>query len=208
MDTTKLLWGDWNPVVRDPIDLLRLTLLVGAAGYAAAGEAAAAAVLAVLGGVTLLARLVNLPRPLDLAVVAAMALQGWGEVLGLFDSVAWFDNMVHVTLPMLTSPVVYVGLARLGVLPHPEDETHLRHYAGIFIVTLALGLAIGAVWEMVEFTSDLLFGTDLSLGNRDTVTDLMFDGTGAVVGAGGLVAWARFGWVSVRRTSPAAGPPA
>jgi uncharacterized membrane protein YjdF len=128
-----------------------------------------------------------------------MALQGFGEAYGLYDEFVRFDDVVHVTLPLLTAPVVYIGLARLEVVPDPRDETHMPHYAGIFVVTTSLGIAIGALWEIAEWTSDAWFGTNLSLGNDDTVGDLVRDTFGSVLGAALLVAWARFGWGSVRR---------
>ncbi|CCG03751.1 alpha/beta hydrolase [Blastococcus saxobsidens] len=124
MDTRTLLLGDWTPVVRDGIDVLRLVVLGAAAWYALSGDAGAAAVLAVMGGVTLLARAVDLPRVHDLSVTVGMALQGFGEVWGLYDRFVRFDDLVHVTLPMLTAPVVYIALARLDVVPDPRDETH------------------------------------------------------------------------------------
>ncbi len=199
MDTRRLLLGDWTPVVRDGIDVLRLLLLGGAVGYALAGRGGAAALLAFLGAVTLLARLVNLPRVYDLSLTLAMALQGFGEVWGLYDRFVRFDDLVHVTLPLLTSPVVYIALARLDVVPDPRDETHARHYVGIAVVTAALGIAIGALWEIWEWRSDAWFGTRLSEGNDDTNGDLVRDTIGALIGAALLVVWARFGWGSVRR---------
>ena len=199
MDTRKLVFGDWTPVIRDGIDVLRLAVLAGAVGFGLAGDAGGAAVLGLLGGVTLLARLVNLPRVYDLCLTAAMALQGFGEAFGLYDQFVRFDDLVHFTLPLLTAPVVYIGLARLEVVPDPRDETHLPHYAGIFVVTTSLGMAIGALWEIAEWRSDAWFGTGLSLSNDDTVGDLVRDSIGSVVGAALLVVWARFGWGSVRR---------
>ncbi|RJK96718.1 hypothetical protein [Vallicoccus soli] len=199
MDTRTLVLGDWSPVVRDGIDLLRLTLLGGALGYALAGDPGAATTLAALGALTLLARLVQLPRLYDLSFTAAMVLQGWGEVLGLYDRFVRFDDLVHVTLPMLTAPVLYIALARLDVVPDPKDETHGRHYAGIAVVTFALGATLGALWEVVEWRSDAWFGTSLSIDNDDTVGDLVRDCLGSLLGAGLLVVWARWGWGSVRR---------
>ncbi|TYP88865.1 hypothetical protein [Blastococcus xanthinilyticus] len=199
MDARRLLLGDWTPVVRDGIDLLRLAILGGALWYAVAGDAGAAAVLAVMGTVTLVARGVNLPRVYDLSVVVGMALQGFGEVWGLYDRFVRFDDLVHLTLPMLTAPVVYIALARADVVPDPRDETHLRHYVGIAVVTAALGITVGALWEIYEWRSDAWLGTDLSEGNDDTNGDLVRDSLGALIGAALLVAWARFGWGSVRR---------
>jgi hypothetical protein len=199
MDTRTLVLGDWNPLVRDGIDLLRLALLGGAAGYALAGDGGAAAVLGGLGALTVLARLVDLPRVYDLSFTLAMLLQGYGEVLGLYDAWVRFDDVVHVTLPLLTAPVLYIALARLDVVPDPRDETHVQHYVGIFVVTAALGIAMGALWEVVEWRSDAWLGTALSLSNDDTVGDLVRDTLGALAGAALLVAWSLWGWGSVRR---------
>ncbi|MGY1680675.1 hypothetical protein [Geodermatophilus sp. SYSU D01176] len=199
MDGRTLLLGDWTPVIRDGIDVLRLVVFVGAGVYAADGRWGSAALLAALGSVTLVARLVNLPRLYDLALTLGMALQGFGETLGLYDRFLRFDDLVHFTLPMLTAPVVYIALARADVVPDPRDETHLQHYVGIGVVTAALGIAIGALWELFEWRSDAWFGTALSEDNDDTNGDLFRDTLGSLVGAALLVVWARFGWGSVRR---------
>jgi hypothetical protein len=199
VDTRRLVLGDWTPVVRDGIDVLRLLILGGAVAYALAGRGGAAALLGFLGAITLMARAVNLPRVYDLSLTLAMALQGFGEVWGLYDRFVRFDDLVHVTLPLLTAPVVYVALARLDVVPDPRDETHVRHYVGIAVVTAALGIAIGALWEIWEWRSDAWFGTQLSESNDDTNGDLVRDTIGSLLGAALLVVWARFGWGSVRR---------
>jgi hypothetical protein len=199
VDARRLVLGDWTPVVRDGIDVLRLVILGGALAYAIAGRPGAASLLAALGAVTVVARLVNLPRVYDLCLTAGMALQGFGETFGLYDQFVRFDDLVHFTLPMLTAPVVYIALARLDVVPDPRDETHLRHYVGIAVVTAALGISIGALWEIYEWRSDAWLGTALSEGNDDTNGDLVRDTLGSLVGAALLVAWARFGWGSVRR---------
>jgi hypothetical protein len=199
VDARTLLMGDWSRPVRDGIDVLRLAILAGAVGFAVAGDAGAAVVLTIVGGIAVAARFLQLPRVYDLCLTAGMALQGFGEAFALYDRFAHFDDLVHFTLPLLTAPVVYIALARLDVVPDPRDETHLQHYAGIFVVTLALGIAVGALWEVYEFHSDAWLGTQLSEGNADTVGDLVRDSLGSLVGAVLLVAWARFGWGSVRR---------
>jgi hypothetical protein len=199
VDTRRLVLGDWSPVVRDGIDVLRLVILGGAVAYAVAGRTGSAALLALLGGITLLARLINLPRVYDLALTLGMALQGFGETFGFYDQWLHFDDLVHFALPFLTAPVVYIALARLDVVPDPRDETHLQHYIGIAVVTTALGITIGALWEVFEWRSDAWFGTALSESNDDTNGDLVRDSLGSLAGAALLVVWARVGWGSVRR---------
>jgi hypothetical protein len=129
----------------------------------------------------------------------ALALHAVGEALGWYDDVEWFYRVVHVVLPGLLAPVLYIGLARLDVLPDPRDETHARHYVGLALVTFCLGMAVGGIREIVEFASDGLLGSDLSEGNVDTVGDLVADAVGSLPGALLLVAWAVGGWGSVRR---------
>jgi hypothetical protein len=85
MNWRRLLLGDWHPLIRDPIDVLRAANIVGAAVFAAAGNGSAALRLAVTAALTVLARVINVPRPFDLGFAIGMALQGWGNVAGLFD---------------------------------------------------------------------------------------------------------------------------
>jgi hypothetical protein len=199
MSPRRLLLGDWHPWLRDPIDVLRGLLVVGAVAFALAGDGKG---VALLGGAAVVAWAVRpllLPRAYDLALVLALTLQAWGEALGLYDSVAWFDNVVHFTLPFFGAPTLYIVLARLDVVPDPKDETHVRHYVGIAIVAFALGVALGGLWEIAEWGSDNTLGSSLQIDNDDTVGDLIADSLGAACGSALLVCWARWGWGSVRR---------
>lgn len=199
MDARTFFMGDWGRVVRDPIDLLRATFLIGAVVFAVTGEVKGVANLLVGGVAVLVARLVNLPRLYDLGFVLAMILTGWGEALGLYDSIESYDNFVHFLVPMLGSQVAYIALARIEVLPDMRDHTDRRHLTGIFLVTFALGVAIGGLWEIVEWGSDNTLGSELQIDNDDTVGDLIADSLGAAAGGALLVAWTVYGWGSVRR---------
>ncbi len=145
MDARRLILGDWHPLLRDGIDVLRLLLVAGAVVCGVAGNYHGMGYLAISALIALAARPVQLPRVYDLALVLACCLQGFGEAFGLYDSIAWFDNVVHFSLPFFFAPTLYVVLARLDVVPDPKDETHLRHYVGIAIVTFALGVALGGL---------------------------------------------------------------
>ena len=199
IDTRKLVMGDWSPIVRDPLDLLRLAFAVGAVAFAAAGDAAGAFNLLLAFAVLVAARLANLPRVYDLAVIVALVFTQGGEALNLYDAIAWYDRVVHVVVPMLASQVVYLCLARIEVMPDPAEETLPRHEAGMLIAVFALGLAVGALWEIFEWSSDGLFGSQLSEGNTDTVGDLIADACGSLAGGALMVLWAERGWGSVRR---------
>jgi len=197
--TRTLVLGDWGRVIRDPIDLLRLTFFGGAVVFALTGQLGGAGNLVISGLLLLAARAVDLPRLYDLALSLAMILTGWGEALGLYDAISFYDNIVHFLTPLFSSQVAYIALARAEVLPDPRDETGPRHHVAIFLVTAALGIAIGAVWEIFEWASDGAFGSRLQTGNDDTVGDLIADTLGSLTGGALLVAWTAFGWGSVRR---------
>lgn len=201
MDGRRLLLGDWTPYVRDGIDVLRIALVLATGAALVVGETAGALALGFATVLTLVARVVNLPRAYDLPFVLVLSLHAAGEALGWYDSVEWFDRVVHVVLPCLVAPVLYIGLGRLDVLPDPRDETHARHYTGMAIVTFCLGMAVGGLWEIVEYASDGTLDTALSEGNADTVGDLVADAVGSLLGALLLVAWAVWGWGSVRRVT-------
>jgi hypothetical protein len=199
MTARRAILGDWHPWLRDPIDLLRALLIAGALGFAAAGDSRGALLLGGAGVVAWLIRFALLPRVYDLCVVLALTLQAWGEALHLYDSITWFDNVVHFSLPFFGGPTLYIVLARLDVVPDPKDASTVRHYVGIGIVAFALGIGLGALWEIVEWSSDNTLGSRLQLGNADTVGDLIADSLGSLCGAALLVCWARWGWGSVRR---------
>jgi hypothetical protein len=194
-----LVLGDWGRVIRDPIDLLRAAFFVGALVFAVLGELGGVANLLVGGGALLVARAVNLPRLYDFGFTIAMILTGWGEALGLYDAWKPYDNVVHFVVPMLCSQVGYIALARIEVLPDMREDFTPNRYAGIFTVTMALGVAIGGIWEIFEYASDNLFGSTLQISNRDTVGDLIADTLGSAAGGLLLVAWTKYGWGSVRR---------
>ena len=199
MTTRTLLLGDWNPWIRDPIDVVRLLLALGALGFLVAGDTAGATLLGGAAAIVWAVRPLMLPRAYDAAFVAAVALQAVGEALGAYDAIPWFDNFAHFTLPFFLAPALYIALARADVVPDPKDHTSTKHYVGIFVVAFALGVALGGIWEIWEWVSDHTFGSSLQLGNDDTIGDLVADTAGSAAGAALLVCWARYGWGSVRR---------
>ncbi|MDP1848545.1 MAG: DUF2238 domain-containing protein [Solirubrobacteraceae bacterium] len=199
LDTRRLVMGDWSRVVRDPLDVLRLVFAAGAVAFAVSGDAAAAFNLGLAFAVLVAARLANLPRLYDLATIVALMFTQGGEALGLYDTIEWYDRVVHFVVPLLASQIIYLCLARIEVMPDPSQETLPRHEAGMLIAVFALGLAVGALWEIFEWSSDGIFGSELSEGNTDTVGDLIADAGGSLAGGALMVLWSERGWGSVRR---------
>src|SRR5215831_2934272 len=145
-DRRRLIYGDWNWLVRDRLDVLRYAFIAGTIVFAARGNPDAVA-LGAASAVLLVARVVNLPRWFEFGLIVAMTLIAWGTALSLYGGWFYYDKIVHGISPIGYVPVIYIALVRLGVVPDPGvaiRERRVARISGIFIVTLALGVAVGA----------------------------------------------------------------
>jgi hypothetical protein len=186
-------------VVRDPIDVARVAFICGMLAWAAQGRSTALG-LAAASALLVVARLIDLPRPFDLAVILAMTLVSWGTALSLYGRAFWYDNLVHALAPLFYAPVLYIVLVRLQVLPDLKDKRPRNQEAGIFLVTLSIGLAVTAGYEAIEWLSDSIAGTHYVKSADDTGGDIVAGACGSAVGATLLLVWSLRGWTTVRRT--------
>ena len=203
-DRRRLVYGDWSWLVRDGLDVIRLAFFGGTIAFAVQGRSTAVALTAA-SVVLLLARIVDLPRWFDFGLIMAMTLIAYGTALGLYGNWFYYDKVVHGLSPVGYVPVLYIALVRLGVVPDPGEAIRERRVAritGIFIVTLAVGMAVGAGYESVEWIEDKfgILGGNFVKGLWDTETDLLCDTGGSLVGATFLTVWALRGWSSRRVT--------
>lgn len=187
----RVLHGDWHPLLRDWIDVLRLHYVAGAIVFFALGRLGSAWDLAFSAVAVLLVRALDPPRRIDLAFIVAMAFNGWGDALGLFDSLSWYDNLVHVTLPLAVGPLGYVALARLDVVPALRLGNTARHRFGMGLVAMCFGVLGATVYEVYEFVVDNLLGANLFISESDTVNDLADGLAGAAIGGALLAALGR-----------------
>jgi uncharacterized membrane protein HdeD (DUF308 family) len=203
-DRRRIIYGDWSWLVRDGIDVIRLAFIGGTIAFAVQGRSDVVA-LSAASAVLLLARIIDLPRWFDFGLTVAMSLIAWGTALHLYGQWFYYDKVVHSLSPVAYAPVLYIVLVRLGVVPDPGEairEHRVARISGIFIVTLAIGMAVGAGYESVEWFEDKLglLGGHFVKGLWDTETDLLADTTGSLVGATFLTVWALRGWSSRRVT--------
>jgi uncharacterized membrane protein HdeD (DUF308 family)/uncharacterized membrane protein YjdF len=201
-DTRRLVYGDWSWLVRDGLDVLRLAFIAGTIVFAVQGRSTAVALTAACV-VLLVARVIDMPRWFDFGLIMAMSLIAWGTALSLYGGWFYYDKIVHGLSPVGYVPVLYIVIVRLGVVPDPGQaikERRVARISGIFIVTLALGIAVGGVYESIEWFEDKFLGGHFVGGLWDTETDLLCDEGGSLVGATFLTVWALRGWTSRRRT--------
>jgi hypothetical protein len=200
------LTGDWGRIIRDPLDLMRLALLVGAAVTLLVGPREQSLRLLLSFGLVLIPRALDVPRPFDLAFIAGIWFQAWGNVFGAFDGVYGYDKLVHFVLPCALSVLLYLGLVRFRVVPDLAAETGLHERAGILLVTCVFGLALGGgLYEMYEWFADRYLGAHLYTSYGDSIGDLVDDGLGALCGGALILAWDSCGWGTRRRARPVGG---
>jgi hypothetical protein len=182
---------DWHPVLRDPLDLFRLSFPVGALIFAFSGDWDAVVRLLLPGLAVFLVRAIDVPRPIDWVFCFAMFFQGWGNALHLFSQFWWYDNSVHITLPMSLAPILYIGFSRLDVVPDPSERTGSNsELFGMALITMCLGVTAASFYEVYEWAVDHWFGQHLFIGETDTVTDIADGFLGATIGGLFLGLWA------------------
>jgi uncharacterized membrane protein YjdF len=191
--TSTLLLGDWGRIVRDPLDLLRIGYFIGAIVWLGMGGAAADGLVGA-SLVLLVGRLVSIPRFYDLSLIVAMTITGWGSALHLYGNWGPYDNIVHFLMPLLCTPIIYILLVRLGILPELRELQQPHHQLGFFLIAFAFGMAIAGGWEALEWTIDQLTGDTRVKDAADTANDLI-SGVFGSAGAGlTLILWSLRGW--------------
>ena len=109
-----------------------------------------------------------------------------GSLMNYFEQYWWWDLFVHLLLGLIVGSIGF--LLVLELTRHRPESARLS--SGMLVIfAFAFSVAIGTIWEIVEFTIDSLFGTNLQLSSlRDTMTDLIADITGAlIIGLTGLI---------------------
>lgn len=178
------------------LDLVRAVFAVGAAVYAVVEPNPLYVVVTAFAVVAI--RWADLPRVFDATFIAGMVLAGWGEALGLYELLAFYDELVHAAMPALITPVVYILVSRLGVLRPLEEGGDPPSLVGVVIVAAMLGTAVATAWELIEWTADGLLGWSLIPSRRDTLMDLALGVLGAIAGAALLATWSGRGWGTTR----------
>lgn len=178
-------------LVRALADLVRLAALASAVGafflFPIEGGVRFSLVFVAL----LVPRLAGrIPAPFDLAYCVTLLLAAWAAAAGWYRTAAWVDWPVHAVTTGAIAAMLYLLLARFGLLPDLLDRPLRGHPSSVVLLTVALGFAAGALWELYEWLGKALLQGTMLVGYDDTIADLFMDGVGSLVGGLGLVAWA------------------
>lgn len=127
------------------------------------------------------------PSFIAAAVVFSGATLVLGEAFDFYDRFWWWDIAMHGFGALGFGLVGFV----LIFIMFQGDKYAAPPYAVAFFA-FCFALAVGAIWEIFEFTMDSLFGFNTQKsGLTDTMWDLIVDVFGAFVGAG-------FGWLYLK----------
>jgi hypothetical protein len=108
------------------------------------------------------------PTLFDLLFALAALLGALGYVFGLFESVTYYDKVTHAFMTFSVS-LAFFFVFYAGAVPR-------QRAVSLATSVFTLGLAVGAIWEIFEWSTGIGGG-----GLSDTITDLIVDGFGAFV---------------------------
>ncbi len=120
---------------------------------------------------------IHLPIELEfITVVFVYASIFLGEVHNYYVRFWWWDVVTHA---MYGIAMGFAGFLILFILYHQKKIAASPIIVAIF--SFCFALAIGAVWEIIEFGVDSLFGANMQKsGLVDTMWDLIVDAGGAL----------------------------
>ncbi|HET9721602.1 MAG TPA: hypothetical protein VFP32_01045, partial [Candidatus Saccharimonadales bacterium] len=89
-----------------------------------------------------------------------------------------FDWIIHFVFSAVVSQMLYVILVDYHLLSRARDKVSKFPPSRVILMVVFIGTAVGAWWEIVEFSLDHIFGFHLQLSNTDTMVDLISDTSG------------------------------
>lgn len=175
-------------------DVARGVALVSAVIVFFNGEPEPAFRFAVVFGLLLVPRWTNVPRPFQGVFCVALVVATWAGASHWYELAWWVDVVIHFFVPGVTAAMTYFILAHFHRLPDLDDRVFVRHPSAVAIVVAALGLAIGALWEMYEWTAVALFpSVSIETDYNDTILDLAMGGVGSLFASMFVIRWASRG---------------
>lgn len=121
---------------------------------------------------------VTVPAPLlSAAIIFIYCTLFLGEVADFYEKLWWWDAVLHFGSAL--------GFGLIGLIILILMFRRKRVTASPFLIAcfaFSFAMAIGALWEIFEFTMDQLFGLSMQKsGLIDTMYDLIVDTVGAVI---------------------------
>jgi hypothetical protein len=191
------LAGEWGTVIRDPVDLIRLSLVAGVLICGVQHDWEHAARFAVAFGLSALVRLAEAPRLFDAAFALGMGFQAWGAFTGAYDAVAGYELAARILASLSIAAMLYLLLVRVRAVPDLSGKTDIHERTGILLTATSLGFGVGMLYEIGAWASNGLFDArPFTFGELIAHMAICFAASAA--GAMLLVLWDRAGWQTRR----------
>lgn len=102
-----------------------------------------------------------------------------GEVFDFYERVWWWDLLLHGS-----SAVGFGIIGFLFVFYLFQGDLYAAPPWALSLFAFSFAVAMGAIWEIFEFSADQIFGLDMQKsGLVDTMSDLIVNAAGALAGA-------------------------
>lgn len=112
-----------------------------------------------------------LPPELNFWIVLALFLHVVGGFSNLYNDLPGWDHLTHI---MSASLIGAIGFVIVVIVDKYVATIYLPpRFLAVFIILLTM--AVGVIWEIMEFANDSLLHTHLQYGLDDTMLDLFFD---------------------------------
>ena len=117
-----------------------------------------------------------LPAEIELAVLLFVYVALFlGNVRDYYEKFWWWDHIMHTAAGVVLGFFGFMILYELYVHNNIKMSPLLLSF-----LAFTFALAMGALWEVFEFTADKMTGSNLQKSNDDTMWDLIADSVGAV----------------------------
>lgn len=122
---------------------------------------------------------ISIPWLLEMFIFLALFLHVAGGVLGLYERFERWDTMTHFVSAFM------LGVVSLTIIyiMHVYWDGITMDIRALMIFTVIIGAFLGVIWEVIEWSSDVVFATQEQHGLDDTMKDLVMDMVGAMIAA-------------------------
>ncbi len=140
---------------------------------------------------------VRIPSEFEiLALLFAFAALFLGEVRSYYDRIWWWDVGLHATSGLLMGILGFLLVYVLNESKHVNLAMTSRFIA---FFAFLFAVAVGAIWEIFEYSMDSFFGANMQkamFGDPSGLTDTMWD---MIVNAVGAFLISAMGWWYMKR---------
>jgi hypothetical protein len=118
-----------------------------------------------------------LPVELNFWIVLTLFIHIVGSFSGFYDNVPGWDHLTHAMSASLVAALGFVIVVSID----KYAESIFLPTAFLTILIVMLTMAVGVVWELMEFMVDQVTGSHLQYSLEDTMRDLLFDTIGGLL---------------------------